>query len=146
PLALDELAELTADDGHHVEEILIGLPDLAAEELEDAQDVATEDDRHTEARVQPLTSRDRGPGELVIGNDIGNVDRLTLDPAATRQPDAGAKRALPRVRLELRNIDRRGVPHLDASQHPGVPVDAPQGAHVPNQALAHRSQDARRRL
>jgi hypothetical protein len=36
-LALDELTDLAADGGQHIEQLLIGLPDLAAEKLDYAQ-------------------------------------------------------------------------------------------------------------
>src|SRR5882757_6005323 len=38
-LALDELTDLAADGSQHVEQFLIGLPDLAAEKLDHAQDI-----------------------------------------------------------------------------------------------------------
>ena len=51
-LALDELTYLAAYGSHHVEQILIGLPDLVAEELHDPQNFAAEQDGKTEGRVQ----------------------------------------------------------------------------------------------
>src|SRR2546427_11466292 len=57
-LALDELADLSADGGHHPEQILIGLADLAAEELEHAQDRAAEEDRESEGSMQPILGGD----------------------------------------------------------------------------------------
>src|SRR5713226_5943418 len=37
-LTLDELTDLAADGSQHVEQLLIGLPDLATEKLDHAQD------------------------------------------------------------------------------------------------------------
>src|SRR3954469_13624150 len=50
-LAFDELTDLAADGGHHVEQLLIGLPDLAAEKLDHAQEFAPEQDRKADGRV-----------------------------------------------------------------------------------------------
>src|SRR6201995_2818225 len=43
-LALDELTDLASDGSQHVEQFLIGLPDLAAETLDHAQDFAAKQD------------------------------------------------------------------------------------------------------
>jgi hypothetical protein len=50
-LALDELTDLAADGSQHVEQLLIGLPDLAAEKLDHAQDFPPEQDRKAQGRV-----------------------------------------------------------------------------------------------
>src|SRR5712672_1207901 len=50
-LALDELTDLAADGSQHVEQLLIGLPDLAAEKLDHAQDFPPEQDGKAEGRV-----------------------------------------------------------------------------------------------
>ena len=50
-LAFNELTDLAADGGHRVEQLLIGLLDLAAEKLDHAQDFAPEQDRKADGRV-----------------------------------------------------------------------------------------------
>ena len=50
-LALDELTDLAADGSQHVEQLLIGLPDLTTEKLDHAQDFAPEQDGKTEGRM-----------------------------------------------------------------------------------------------
>src|SRR5438105_3336847 len=47
PLALDELPHLAADGGHHREQRCIGLPDLAAEEFDHAEQLTPEPNRKT---------------------------------------------------------------------------------------------------
>src|SRR5271154_6079712 len=49
--ALDELTDLATDGSQHVEEHLIGLPDLAAEKLDHAQDFPPEQDGKTKGRA-----------------------------------------------------------------------------------------------
>src|SRR4029077_12546746 len=49
--ALDELTDLAADGSQHVKQLLIGLPDLAAEKLDHAQDIPPEQDGKAEGRV-----------------------------------------------------------------------------------------------
>src|SRR5262245_66196617 len=59
PLALDELAYLAADGRHHIEQLLVGLPDLMAEKVHDPNDFAAEQDGKCEGRVQPFARGDR---------------------------------------------------------------------------------------
>ena len=72
-LALDELTYLAAYGSHHVEQILIGLPDLVAEELHDPQNFAAEQDGKTEGRVQHFARGDGRARKISITDDIGNV-------------------------------------------------------------------------
>jgi hypothetical protein len=51
PLALNELTDLAADGGQHFEQRFIGLPDLAAEKLDHAQDFPPEQDGKTKGRA-----------------------------------------------------------------------------------------------
>src|SRR5262249_50759897 len=51
-LALDELTDLAADGRQHIEQLLIRLPDLAAEELDHAKEFPPEQDRKANGRVQ----------------------------------------------------------------------------------------------
>ena len=50
-LALDELTDLAADGSQHVEQLPIGLPDLATEKLDHAQDFPPEQDGKAKGRV-----------------------------------------------------------------------------------------------
>ena len=61
-LAFHELAELAADGGQHLEQVRVGLLDLAAEDLHDAQDVAADHDREGEARRAAPRGPRRGRG------------------------------------------------------------------------------------
>src|SRR6266498_5400468 len=72
-LALDELADLAADGSQHVEQLLIGLPDLAAEKLDHAQDFPPEQDGKAQGRVQSFAFGDSSARKVFIMNDIANV-------------------------------------------------------------------------
>src|SRR5882724_12405162 len=50
-LAFDELTDLATDGSQHVEQLLIGLPDLAAEKLDHAHDFPPEQDGKTKGRT-----------------------------------------------------------------------------------------------
>ena len=71
PLALDELADLAADGRHHVEQVLVGLPYLVAEELHDPQDVSAEQDGKAEGRVQPFARGDGARGKFASSTTSG---------------------------------------------------------------------------
>src|SRR5207237_6658740 len=72
-LALDELANLVADGCHRMEQVLVRLPDLLAEELHDPQDVAAEQDGKAESRVQSFACSDERAGEVRVVDDMWNV-------------------------------------------------------------------------
>ena len=90
-LALDELADLAADGREHLEQVLIGLLDLAAEGLDDAQDVAADDDREAEGAVQALAGRGPSPREVRVRDDVPDPGRLAARPDAAGQADAGGE-------------------------------------------------------
>src|SRR6185503_239645 len=68
-LALDELADLAADRGEQLEQVLVRLADLAAEELEHAEHDPAELDREAEGAVQPFARGDRGAREVRVADD-----------------------------------------------------------------------------
>ena len=41
-LAFDELTDLATDAGHHIEQVRVGLADLTADKIDDAEDLAAE--------------------------------------------------------------------------------------------------------
>src|SRR5262249_8529006 len=114
PLALDELTDLAAQGRHRVEQALVGLADLTAEEVDDAEDLAGEEDRKGEGRVQPFARGDARPHEGGVPEDIGNACRRAARPHRSRQPAAPWKRARASEGLELRGLEGRPTPHLRA--------------------------------
>src|SRR6516225_6472900 len=79
-----ELTDLAADGSQHVEQILIGLPDLAAEKLDHAQDFPPEQDGKAEGRVYSFALGDGSARKVFIRNDIGNVFGLKAGPHPAR--------------------------------------------------------------
>ena len=137
PLALDELPYLAADGRHHGEQVLVGLPDLAAKTLDDPQDVAAEQDRKAEGRVQPFACGDGRALKIRITDDIGNVGGLTAEPHPTQQAHPGCESALAAGCLKFRDFYGCFMPNLDTAQHTRLPVELPQHAQIPCQVLAY---------
>src|SRR5262249_9451423 len=136
-LALDELTDLAADRSQHLEQFLIGLPDLAAEKLDHAQDFPSEQDRKCERRVQSFALGDGPAPQVSISNAIRNVLGFKAGPDPARQSRARNESEIPADPFEFRDFDRRLVPKLDTTQRPGLAVRAPQSAHVPSQIFAY---------
>ena len=87
-VALNELADLAAQTGHHVEGGAVHRPDLMADELEDAEALAPEQDGEGEGGVQTLFRRDQTAWEIGVVADVGDPLRLGTGPGATGEPDA----------------------------------------------------------
>src|SRR2546421_4942864 len=136
-LPLDELPDLAADGDHHLEQVSVGRPYLVAEELHDAQDFAAEQDGEGERGVQYFARGDGRAREISIMDDIGNVCGLTAGPDSPRQAYPGLERAVADGGFEFADLNGFFMPHLHVAQHAPLAVGAPQGAHVPYQALAH---------
>src|SRR6266480_4707520 len=136
-LTLDELPNLAAYGGHHVEQVPVGLPYLVAEELHDAQDFAAKQDGNAEPGVQRFARSDGRTLEIRIVDDIGNVGGFTAQPDSPWQPYPGHERSLAGGGLKLRDFYGFLMPDLHAAQHTRLPVVAPQRAQVPSEAVAH---------
>src|SRR5206468_10220732 len=102
--ALDKLPYLAAYGSHHVEQVLIGLPYLVAEELHDPQNFAAEQDGKTEGRVQHFARGDGRARKISITDDIGNVYGLTAEPDSARKPDPGYKSGRVADGLKFRDL------------------------------------------
>src|SRR5712672_2496240 len=87
-LTLNELTDLAADGSQHVEQFLIGLPDLAAEKLDHAQDFPPEQNGKAEGRVWSFAFGDVCARKVLIRNDIGNVYGLAAGPHPSRESQA----------------------------------------------------------
>ena len=137
PLPLDELSDLTPDRYHHVEEILVGLSDLAAEEVDDAQYFAAEQNGKGERRMQSFTRRDRRAGKrrTLLCTEVGKVEWLPAPPDCTRQPDPGLERGRARFGFKFRNLNGFFMPHLDATEYARLLVHRPKRSHVPYQVF-----------
>jgi hypothetical protein len=77
---LDELPDLAAHGREQVEQALVGLADVAAEELQHPEHAAAEHDREAEGAVQPLARRHSRARE------VGSCDVLDPRRAAAARP------------------------------------------------------------
>ena len=71
-LANNELANLRADGRHHPQQIFVRRQDLAAEELNNTEDLIVELDRKTKGCVQPLLGRNRCSRKVGILHRVDN--------------------------------------------------------------------------
>jgi hypothetical protein len=85
--ALNELSDAAPDAGHHREKLLVGLPNLPAEELHDAKELSAVVYWKSDCRVQPILGSNRRPWEVGILSHVGNPGRTTAGPNANRQPN-----------------------------------------------------------
>src|SRR5687768_11091848 len=91
PLTLDKLPDLAADGRHQLEQIFVRLPDLVAEELDDAQDLIAQQDGEAERAVEPFRGGEGRTREVVVLDHVGNPGRLAAGPDAAGQADPRIK-------------------------------------------------------
>ena len=109
-MALDELADLGAQVGHHFQDGVVGVPGLVTEELEDAQTVASEQDGDGEGRVQAFVPGDRMTGRVGVAGKLGDPDRSGNAPRRVRADRCPRSREISCVRASNRgtcNVGRR---------------------------------------
>jgi hypothetical protein len=143
-VALNELADLTADRRKHFEHVRVRLADFPAEKFDHAENVFPEANGKPERAVQTIFGRQRGAWKIGVLCDVGNPLRFGGGPDASRQTGAAQKFA------GASGGDERGgghggrVPDVHATQELPGSIDTPERADVPAQAFADRLQDLRR--
>ena len=141
-LAFDELTDLAANAGHHVEQVLVGLADLTADDIDDAEDLAAEQDRKGEGRVQPFTRGDAREGSWVM-HDIRNARGARLAQTRPGSPLPG-RNVLARVAASNCVASTDGLRHICAqrrtpaswSMRHSVPRSHPRHSHRAQGILA----------
>src|SRR5262249_59730315 len=139
--ALDELTDLAAEVRHHVEQIAVGLADLTADQIDDAQDLGAEEDRKGKGRVKPVARGGARAEEGRVVGEIRDAHGCAARPGPARQTAPARKRARPSRGLELRGLDRRRAPQLRATENTRFPIQEPPRAEVPSHALAQGPED-----
>src|SRR5207247_3329828 len=71
-LALDELADLAADGGEHLQQVLVRLADLTAEKLDYPQHLAPQADRKAEGSMKSAQRRAWRPREILVLEHVRN--------------------------------------------------------------------------
>ena len=144
PITGVELADLAANNREHLEQSVIRLANFAAEEFHDPKYVISERDRETKRAMKPFPGRNRTPGEIRVPGDVGNPGRLSAGPDPAGQSDARAEGLPATDSLELWYRHVGSMPDFHAGQNSGIPVHAPEYAHLPVQQIANRFEDSGR--
>jgi len=144
--ALDELPDLAADRLQHLQQLVIRIADLAAEEFHDAEPGRSKEDGKAERGVQPFSGRDGAAREVAVVRHVCDERGAAGGPDPAGQSDARRKRGLAAERLELGEPAARRGPDRHAAQDVRLRVDLPQRAVLPSEGHADRFEDAWHRL
>src|SRR6185369_15177840 len=79
-LADHELADLATNVRHHVEQVLVRLLDLPAEEFDHTENLTIDSDGETEGRMQPVSGSNVSSREVCLLNHVGNPRRFADGP------------------------------------------------------------------
>src|SRR5262249_9724777 len=137
--ALQELADLAADQLHHANQIRLRLARLAAEEFHHSGYFAPARQRESHAAVQAVRPRNRPPWTLLLDPELGKPDRLSRGPDCPRQSFAAAERELAASVRELAGCS----PCLDAPDAIVLGVHGPQRSNRPLERFGDRAEHAR---
>ena len=143
PAAFDELPDLAADGGHHPQDLLVGLLDALAQELNDAEDFPPEQDGEGEGGVQAGRGSRVLAEEVLVLHHVRHPQRFAGRPDPARQPLAEGEGLLPAGRQEPGRVGRGGVPGLNQAQGFALRVRHPGRGPGPPHARANRFEDAR---
>jgi hypothetical protein len=131
------------DAGEHGQQVDVWRPDLAAEELHDAEHFAAQQDWKAECRVQALSCRDRRAGKIRIVDDVGDPGGLPGGPDPAGETGARFERRAAARRIELGEATTLGGPDLRAAEYRCLPIDLPQRGVFPVECLADGREDLR---
>ncbi len=145
-LALDELADLVAHRLEHPQEILVGVPELRAEELHHAEESARADHGKPERPVQPVLGRARPTGEVRIPLHVHDPRGVPRRPDPARQAHAPRERRGPTLVGQRVSAGGRPDPRLAAPEHLLLGVETPLDREAPVETPADRLQDPGQRV
>ena len=128
----------------HLQQLRVGLADLAAEELHYAEDVRADDDGEAEGGVESFLRGRRRAGKVAVMQDVRDERRLAGRPDAARESDAALEGCGAADRVEFAEAHSRLMPDGDAAQAVGVGVYLPEGAVLPPERRADGFQNPRR--
>ena len=139
PSPRDELPDLAAERGHRREQVLVGLAQVAGEELHHPDHAPRAAQREAEAGVQPGPARRRRAREVGVLRSVDEPGRLAARQHPPREPLAGAERQRLAELLELvRPLAR--PPGAHAAQATGLGVQLPDRAEPPAERASDRLQ------
>ena len=140
---LHELGELVADRAHQLEQGGVVLARRAAEELDHAERAALEHEGQRERGVQTDVGGVSDPVGAAHGGDVVDPHRAALGPGAAGDADADLEGRGAGGGLEGGAVDAVGVPHGGAHEPVVGPVDRPQRAEPPAEAVGQGGEDLR---
>src|SRR5207249_3069934 len=108
--ALHELPDLAANAGEHLQEVFIGLSDLATEKFHYCQKALTEKDRKPERRMKTFDGRDRRARKVIVLGNIRGPRRFQAAPDTSRQTDSRSEGAFTTHCLELWKTGATALP------------------------------------
>ncbi len=115
PAALDELPDLAAEALRGRKQLVVGLMQLAVQELDRTDDATGGPDRETEPGVEPGLEGSLRPREVRVGLHLADPRRRVGRPDTARQPVAGRERQPAADARELLQPLRIGAPRLDTT-------------------------------
>ena len=92
---LTELADLETDVFHHSQQLVIGLPDLPAEEFDDTLDLTSDEHGKSKCPVEPSLLSLHLTRKVGIQRDVRHPGRLAAGPNTPRQAFFPEKHLLP---------------------------------------------------
>src|SRR2546422_2867984 len=136
-LALEELADLAADDARGLHQALVGLAHRLARERENADDTALGDDRERKAAAQAAAFPQRLVLHARVVPGVLRPDRLAALPDVARQAFARAQGDRPRTLDELPHHRVGHAPRVLKAQQAACLVQPEVAAAGPALDLAH---------
>ena len=142
PPPIDEHPDLIADGRQRRQQALVDLPNLAAEELHDAEDLAVQQHGEAKRGVQAFAIGDGRARKVRVAHDIRDPGGLTAWPRrGPGRPAPRRNRMVAADGVELGKVRGRRGPDLRAAQDVGLVVDDPQGAMLPADRRADGLED-----
>src|SRR6266851_5709943 len=143
-LARHELADLAADDTHHLQQRRIGIADFAAEEFQHGEGDVARQDRKGERTMQSGPGGEWGPLETFVPAHVRYPVRRAAHPHLPHQASMGRlKRELAHLGDEIGECLDGDGPGLDAGYGFFPLVHAPARPAVPVERLADGLDDFR---
>src|SRR5271157_124904 len=143
-VAIDELADLAPQVGHHFEQSLVGRARHAAEKLEHAQAFAAHQDRNGNTGAQAV--RGCPAREIRVMGQLADPRALAGRPDTAGKAGTRGERDLARHFLKVGERSAGTVPERDAPQLVYPLFESPERSDVPVQALADDLQNQGNRL
>ena len=141
---LDELADLAGKGGHRFQQLFVALPDVAAEELNHAQEIVVHCDGQRKGTVQSIGSRHGSSRKIRFRGDVRDPDRSSALPDPSREATPAFEGQFSRGSFEPRHGHRGRVIQADAA-HELVLLDQPERGDLPLHEFADVPEDHRRR-